>query len=171
MSLLSAIDIRSRVLCQDIRQEKNGKLILIGVYPGDIMFANFPANNYFSFYIEADSIGVAKGNLHVRVNVNNEEAVRMEIGLQVEPGGRIVIPSPPLHLKFPEAGVLEFEMSDDEESWQTLIKRDFHQGDIQELTAISSEPPSEQSERGAPDSSSPPEPSPRPGRKKRRAQL
>lgn len=44
-----ALRVKSTLLCDSIRREDNGKLLLIGVYPGDILFASYPAT--FSGYI------------------------------------------------------------------------------------------------------------------------
>lgn len=37
-----AIDVKSAIICDDIRTEDNGKRLLIGVYTGDILFTEFP---------------------------------------------------------------------------------------------------------------------------------
>jgi len=47
-----AIKIKSAILCDDIRQEKNNKLILIGVFSGNIMLHDFPGMIAPQIYIE-----------------------------------------------------------------------------------------------------------------------
>ena len=37
------IDIHSGIVCDEVRREDNGKLILIGVYPSNIVVAELPA--------------------------------------------------------------------------------------------------------------------------------
>ena len=36
------VDIKSAILCDDIRREDNGKMLFIGVYVGEILVAEFP---------------------------------------------------------------------------------------------------------------------------------
>jgi hypothetical protein len=167
MNVLSALEFRSRVLCQDIRTEQNGKLILIGVYPGGIVFHTFPSVNTFAFYIEADTVAAAKGVLHVRIRVNDRHVAQMGIGIDVYAGGQLVIPSPQLQLEFPAPGSLVLEMSDDEENWHPLITRTTELGDVPGFTPIANERPFEQFPLSARDSTSRIEPSRQRGRKKK----
>jgi hypothetical protein len=36
------VDIKSAIICDDIRREDNGKMLFIGVYVGEILVAEFP---------------------------------------------------------------------------------------------------------------------------------
>src|SRR4051812_32332837 len=45
--------IRNAVLCEDVRQEKSNKFILIGVFPGDILVEDVPASVPLDVYIDA----------------------------------------------------------------------------------------------------------------------
>jgi hypothetical protein len=48
---LPNIEIRSAVICEQIRKEVNGKDILIGVYSADLIVASFPAIVPLSFWL------------------------------------------------------------------------------------------------------------------------
>jgi hypothetical protein len=167
MSILEAISIRSRILCQDIRQEKTNKLILIGVYPSEIIFSTFPANAFIAFYIEADVLKDVSATLQARVRVNDEVQVEMGIDLPLEAGKTLVIPSPPLHLKFEAPGAVSIDFSDDGEEWVTLLERSTLLGPVETLISNEIGQLSGQSPSDAQGSDSPPEPSPRRGGKRK----
>jgi hypothetical protein len=44
--------IRNVIVCEDIRDEIRNKKSLIGVFPGDILVAEFPATIQFAIYME-----------------------------------------------------------------------------------------------------------------------
>ena len=47
-----SIKINSVLVCENIRKEDNGKLFFIGVYPGNIVSFQSPANLVFSFWFD-----------------------------------------------------------------------------------------------------------------------
>jgi hypothetical protein len=61
------VDIRSVVVCDDVRREDNGKALLIGVYVGAILLPKFPAPMRLAFYF----LGIGKeprsGSLDFRI--------------------------------------------------------------------------------------------------------
>jgi hypothetical protein len=54
-------NFRAVIVCEDIRQEVNGKWSLMGVFSGDIVVQDFPAEIQLAFYIEylpdSDEVG------------------------------------------------------------------------------------------------------------------
>lgn len=46
------IDIKQVLVCDDVRREDNGKLLIIGMYIGDILLAKFPETLKVSFWLQ-----------------------------------------------------------------------------------------------------------------------
>jgi len=51
----STLKINSVIVCDDIRNEDNGKSIIIGTYTGDIVLQTIPSNLQLSFWIMGSS--------------------------------------------------------------------------------------------------------------------
>lgn len=47
------LTVKKVIICDDVRQEHNGKSILIGVHAGDIIVPNFPAIFPLALWLEA----------------------------------------------------------------------------------------------------------------------
>lgn len=69
---------QSVILCDDIRREDNGKLILIGVYTGDIVPVEFPAFFSFRLYMLYDAEQSDKHRLDIVCMIDDVEVVRIE---------------------------------------------------------------------------------------------
>jgi uncharacterized protein DUF6941 len=53
MNKRSQFQVLHALLCDDVRREFNGKMILIGVYSGDVVVASLPATLVFTLWISA----------------------------------------------------------------------------------------------------------------------
>ncbi|QLQ18648.1 MAG: hypothetical protein HZT43_08235 [Exiguobacterium profundum] len=72
------------LFCDDVRHEQNGKLIVIGMYTGTIQFDKFPAQSQFWMlaHFRADSVG--DETFTIRIDVNGQEASRIEGSMTFE---------------------------------------------------------------------------------------
>lgn len=156
------------VFCDDIRQEVNGKQILIGVYAGDIILQSFPATIGISGWISfaRESNVAAQIPIEFRIIDSNGRPLGygsatlnlMATGQQ----GAIALPAVAIIVQKPDTLTLELKQYD--EPWQKI-------GSIDVIRPISGATlpaqPASQSLPDAPQGSSPPEPS-RPARPVRR---
>lgn len=58
------------IISDDLRQETSGKLILVGVYPGDIIVSRFPAT--FLFHVHAQGEVVQAGQVAATLDIEDE---------------------------------------------------------------------------------------------------
>lgn len=73
----SEIEIKGVVVCDDIRQEDNGKLMLIGVYSGDILVSLFPFQRFVCLWFHGRAKkGVYEIETRIRIVSENEESPR-----------------------------------------------------------------------------------------------
>jgi hypothetical protein len=77
------INVETVVLCDDIRQEANGKFLLIGVYGGNVVIPSFPANLNLAVWMFGYTEKSGKIELRLRI-VGPQEAILQEGMLEVE---------------------------------------------------------------------------------------
>lgn len=76
------------VPCDDVRQEANGKEILIGVYKGTMVFETYPAVSGVVYWITADLQEDAKNtvfNVAFRVTKTGDEILLESPSFKIEP--------------------------------------------------------------------------------------
>ncbi len=76
------IRVNAALVCDDIRQETSGKIIVIGIYVGDIILFKFPSKLSLSFLLlgTADSLEVS---LEVKIEVPSSEKEKTKTYTQV----------------------------------------------------------------------------------------
>jgi len=118
------IDVETVVLCDDIRQEANGKFLLIGVYGGNIVVPSFPANLNLAVWILGHAATSGKVQVRLRV-VGPQETVLQEGTFDVEIKdvlhGTIMAISG-LPLQFQREGKMRVELASAGEADWTPIK-------------------------------------------------
>jgi hypothetical protein len=113
------LQIMNVILCEDIRQEKNNKFILIGVYLQEIIAAKFPVVVGLTLWIQYASNVPGTVDTKFRVTFNGQKLVDGDIQIQTldKKSGAFAIPKMPIRLN--EPGELLFEMNFGK-SWKTL---------------------------------------------------
>lgn len=106
----SNIEVRSSVICDQIRREDNGKSILIGVYAGDLIANILPAVTILSFWVltHADKAGPMAIEFRV-LGVNGDLLAEFVVQGEYAAKGFGSIPSPALPLQLAGPGWLKFE--------------------------------------------------------------
>jgi hypothetical protein len=102
-------DVRCKavLLCEEIREEKSGKYLLVGVYPGGIAVASFPAKIRASSYLilHAD----VAGEYEIEIKMKYKEA-EQTFAVQFETladNTEVSIPTPSASLTVIEDGAIE----------------------------------------------------------------
>jgi hypothetical protein len=156
------------LFCDDIRNETNGKQILIGVYTGDILISQFPAVISISVWVAFERINEESGELPIEFRVINTQGTSLGYGsakLYLTSDlhdGVITLQGLPLQLTQPDR--LTFQLKQADDPWESIRS-----------TLVRSPPtsatgpvlPSSQPRLALPATSSPPAPS-RPARQARR---
>lgn len=82
------LTIKKVIICDDVRQETNGKSILIGVHAGDILVPNFPAVFPLALWINArieNGNGTTSFDFRFR-NIENQSVSGVAGKLYLPPG-------------------------------------------------------------------------------------
>lgn len=151
------------VVCDDIRQENNGKFMIIGMYTGSLIPPKLPYLTKVAFGVWATA--PVSGEYHCDFQFILEPEGKVlggaEIGFELQPGETQVflpLPALPANIGGPGFIVLRDRISDTE-----IIRV--------RVSSPSEHPqPDGQPQPASPESSSPPEPS-RPGSPKRRRRI
>jgi hypothetical protein len=122
--------ISSRILCEEIRQEKSNKYVLLGVFAGDIFVEKFPATAPFAFYFEGHVEQAGDYPFLVRVSGPGEGKAILSVRYTSHvDNGIVAIVTPRLEVTLESAGVFKIETSEDEENWTTQIERSVKRGE------------------------------------------
>jgi hypothetical protein len=107
-----AISHKYTLMCDDVRREDNGKLLLIGVYQDTILVPQFPTMMGLTFFASLESDRPGTWSMRMRVE-------RMETGNRLVEGmGAITFPRPGIganpvkipNIQFQESGSYQFVM-------------------------------------------------------------
>jgi hypothetical protein len=114
-------EIETAVLCDDIRQERNGKYLLIGVYGGNIIVRSFPTDLQLALWVLARPKTLGRAQVRIRV-IGPQQNTLVEGGLEFElkdPARATIMALPGLPLQIQSVGELRFEMasSSDKDEW------------------------------------------------------
>lgn len=153
MIKVGSVVFNNCLLCEDIRQEKSNKYILIGVYSGDILIANLPASIPLAFYLDGNVTKPGSHKLHLKLSGPGEGSATIQLGLDTKKKNEpIVLPLPRLDVTMECEGVFTVEASDDGHTWTVIIKKQVTNGENlwSLLRPTVSELPSSQSPPDAP---------------------
>lgn len=114
--------VRNVVLCEDIRQEKSNKFILIGVYAGNILVETLPCDIPLSLFIDGTIDRGGESTLFIRLSGPGEGSGTMGINYSGDSGGAGVLVTPRMDVHMECAGVFRVEVSEDRITW-TLLRQ------------------------------------------------
>jgi hypothetical protein len=116
-----AVKIRFGIVCDEVRREDNGKLLLIGVYSSSIIVQQLPAVLVLSLVLGVDNDKPAEAAMEFRVLLNEIQLRRGKGVLNVRSAGQnlIAIQSIPLE-KIESEGLLDFQLRLRDRDWETV---------------------------------------------------
>ena|ERR1700733_4642203 len=124
---LSRRNIRNVIVCDDIRREDNGKLILIGVYSDQILIDSFPAVLTFTIYCEImpDSLEPIILNARVYFGKKSKTNVPLQMRLDIILNKLGVIPVvlPKTSFSATQEGTYHVDISFEGSKWVTLVEK------------------------------------------------
>lgn len=97
------------VACEDIRQEDNGKLIIIGAFAADIQFATFPAIASLTFLVICEVPERTPVHSKFRLMVDDEQVMEGTATIVPSRPGRLLLRTPPVQVRIerPQSFVLQ----------------------------------------------------------------
>jgi hypothetical protein len=111
--------ILSAIVCDDVRQEKNNKFILIGVYVDKILPSQFPGLIAPMLWLQFSPTRVGEFSGSVRVRYGKKVAAEGLIKIAVKKLGVSSITLGNIPVQLHEPGLLEFQMQF-EGGWKTI---------------------------------------------------
>jgi hypothetical protein len=115
--------VLSAVLCDEIRTEDNGKLMFLGVYSGDLLAQELPANLGLSVYLDV-FLPAGEVTIEVRFSGNGVTKATAEITASGPNDTRLGIPTPRLPVSFETEGELKVEVRfNRDDDWQEVLKK------------------------------------------------
>jgi hypothetical protein len=118
---MGALEVGAGIVCDEVRREDNGKLILIGVYPSNIVVAELPAVLVLWLVLKLEATEPVDATFEFRVSLNGQQlrTGKGRIPIRTQGPSWIVLPSILLD-KITTEGRLAFEVrTPGEESWMT----------------------------------------------------
>lgn len=121
--------IRNALICDDVRQEVNGKHFLIGVYSGDILVPEFPAALALSAYLEIDAPTVGEQELHIRFCGPDGPLSGIRGAIEVQDTRHaLALPTPRLPVALDRECEIAVEVSFDDKRWTTAVRKQVRLG-------------------------------------------
>ena len=122
MGELPSINIVHAIACDDIRQEMNGKFILIGVYGGNMGLPFFPTQIPLAFWMSAEPS--KEGDYHIQFRITapgaNPMTLQGQMTLHIEENTALVLPPMPVAVGTPGDITLEYREGD--RPWRQICR-------------------------------------------------
>ena len=123
------LHVKAAIVCDDIRQEQNGKLLAIGIYAGDILLDSFPASLILNWLLLAEltSENDTVSQLEVRIAFNQDtdqpQIAMGKVEFQSTPHGSrdLLIKLPNVGLQFTKATDLILSVKEGDE-WREVSR-------------------------------------------------
>ena len=114
--------IESVFVCDDVRREDNGKLIIIGVYGRDIGFSQFPATIAPRLVIRFNLDGPIDGEVELRSLLDDEPKTTIKGKIKQEIPGIALLSTPPILVdNIDSDAMLKFQWRfSDSEEWEDV---------------------------------------------------
>lgn len=126
----------SVVICDDIRQETNGKQILIGVYGSVVLVPSMPFSISLSVWIEYQAREIGVDTVHVKMNYTTGFSVSIRVEIQIHEPGTLGLAIPPILVSGAADGELVIELSHDGATWQEIKRKPIRKGQIPAIASI-----------------------------------
>jgi hypothetical protein len=149
---MRAEDFSSVVLCEDVRHEVTDKLIMIGVFSGDIIVPAFPVTIQLSAWAELRSAPIGTTVVNLRIGLTDKPWVIASITLENQVDARpISFVVPPLQVFIEKDCEFILQVQNGEE-YEDLRRKKIYLGAVPQAFTVSNvaQPPSSQSPPDAP---------------------
>lgn len=97
------------IVCDGVRHEMNGKMILVGVYPNDIVVSDFPATVVISLLIRFFDLEAGDYPFEVRLSGAIKGAPRLSGSFTVRDRGTAAIPIEGIPVELTGPGSIDWE--------------------------------------------------------------
>lgn len=132
------------LICDDVRKENTNKDILIGVYGGHIVVAQFPITLTLALYLEYYPVQRGEQELFLKVGVLEQSTSIGRVGLSIGEDTPLSIAITGIAIHVERPGELLIDVSNDRTIWTTIKRKQILQGDVKSAISptMTSGPPS-----------------------------
>lgn len=116
------------VLCDDIRTERNNKLIMVGVYTADLLVPKFPANMRLALYFTVQGAPAGQHEFEVRIIATGSNSGISGTVDVANPQDPIIVVTPPVPVVFPKAGKLKVDFKIGDSGWLKVVTKEVSEG-------------------------------------------
>lgn len=130
--------VRTILLCEDVRQEINGKFMIAGIYSNDIKVKEFPANLALMMYAQVDMQMLRIANkVYFRFFADRIKPLRMEVDINSfksdsEDVTSAVFVVPRFIAKLDGPNFINFDVSINQKNWHRLFRKKVSHGPVTE---------------------------------------
>lgn len=127
----TAENLNTIILCEDIRTEDNGKLIIIGVFASKVLISNAPSTLQLAVYFELVGLPAGTYDITVKLYIKNDKGktpkgatalVSMSVDLHLPEMLPIKTPRLYLPVETPTGSIIA-EVSFDNQTWIKVVDR------------------------------------------------
>jgi hypothetical protein len=129
------------VICDDIRQETNGKHILIGVYGGNILVPEANFSLQLCMWIEFIATSCGTETMHIRVSYAKNVIVVMKAELEINEIGPMAVATPGVPVQGASEGDVVIEISSDGQNWKEIKRKSVRKGAVAGAPQLTIPPP------------------------------
>jgi len=126
----------SVVICDDIRQETNGKQILIGVYGNVILVPSMPFSIALCVWIEYSPKEVGVETVHMKMTYTTGFSASLRAEMQVSGLETFGLAMPPVPVSGAADGELLIELSRDGVIWHEIKRKNIRKSQIPMIASI-----------------------------------
>lgn len=109
-------------LCDDIRQETTGKLLIVGLYSQDVVFAQLPAAAAFAMGICIRLDTESPAAVALRIRIDDATVAELQGDMQGRLESPFWLPLPPIPMRVERPGTLRAEASIAGGPWRTFLE-------------------------------------------------
>lgn len=120
---IGGFNVRSALLCEGIRVELGNKVLVYGIYSGDILLPSFPQQIPLTVYLELRDAKPGTHPVGMRIRLNDTLIAEAHGEVTVAGRGPTAVPLPILPVALMEPGALHLDIDVDGEGWEPLIDR------------------------------------------------
>lgn len=122
--------IKNVIICENVRQEKNDKYIIIGVFPADVLVSSFPARLQFAAYIEIDPERLGRLQMFLRVYLGDSspelKPAEVRIEMEIIKRETLGVATPSIGFQLNSANILRIDASSDGNKWISIASRNIN---------------------------------------------
>lgn len=118
----SNISVEYAILCDMVRREDSGKLIIIGVYDADIQTTAFPLKLEVSLLVRFSGVPAEEVKFEIGAYLDETRMMHGSADITFSDPGSVFVPFPRIPLDVTHEGTIRFDLKIGDADWKTVWK-------------------------------------------------